>query len=51
METAAKLLKSSTLKIHEIAQKTGYSNQRYFASSFKKFYDCTPSEYREKEEI
>lgn len=49
METAAELLKDSTLKIHEVAQKTGYSNQRYFASSFKKFYDCTPSEFRGKD--
>ncbi len=48
MEIAGELLKNPTLKIQEIANKTGYSNQRYFASCFKKFYNCTPTEYREK---
>lgn len=46
METARELLKNSTLKIQDVAGKTGYSNQRYFASCFKKYYGCTPTEYR-----
>lgn len=50
METAEGLLKNTTLKIQEISIKTGYSNPRYFASCFRKFYNCTPSEYREKNE-
>lgn len=48
METAEGLLKNTTLKIQEVANKTGYSNPRYFASCFHKFYHCTPTEYREK---
>ncbi len=46
METARELIKNSTLKIQDVAGKTGYSNQRYFASCFKKYYGCTPTEYR-----
>jgi two-component system response regulator YesN len=48
METAEGLLKNTSLKIQEIANSTGYSNPRYFASSFRKYYNCTPTEYREK---
>jgi two-component system response regulator YesN len=48
METAEVLLKDPSLKIQEIANSTGYSNPRYFASSFRKYYNCTPTEYREK---
>lgn len=40
------LLKNTSLKIQEIAQECGYEDQRYFASSFKKFYGCTPTEYK-----
>lgn len=47
METAGDLLRNSDLKIQEVALKTGYSNQRYFASCFRKFYSNTPTEYRE----
>lgn len=46
MELAGKLLKNTPLKIQEIAQECGYEDQRYFASSFKKFYGCTPTEYK-----
>ena len=46
MELAGSLLKNTSLKIQEIAQECGYEDQRYFASSFKKFYGCTPTEYK-----
>lgn len=47
MELAAELLRSSQDRIQDIAEKTGYSNQRYFASCFKKYYRQTPTQYRE----
>lgn len=47
MEKAAALLQARTLKVQDISEMVGYSNQRYFASCFKKFYGLTPSEYRE----
>lgn len=46
METARSLLVDSTLQIQKIAEQTGYSNARYFASCFKKYYGCTPTECR-----
>lgn len=46
MERAGKLLQKTGLKIQEIADECGYENQRYFASSFKKFYGCTPTEFK-----
>lgn len=46
METAKELLKNTSYKILDVAMETGYSNQRYFASCFKKYYGCTPTEYR-----
>lgn len=46
MELAGNLLKNTSFKVQEIAQECGYEDQRYFASSFKKFYGCTPTEYK-----
>lgn len=46
MEKAAELLLKTDLKIQEIAVACGYSSQRYFASSFKKYYDSTPTEFK-----
>jgi len=46
MERAANLLINTDLQIQEVAEECGYSNQRYFSSSFRKFYDCTPSSFK-----
>lgn len=46
MEQAGMLLQKTGLKIQEVASECGYDNQRYFASSFKKFYGCTPTEFK-----
>lgn len=48
MELAGELLQNPMYKIQDIAEKTGYSNQRYFARCFKKYFNVTPTEYREK---
>lgn len=47
MEKAGKLLQRTGLRIQEVAEECGYSNQRYFASSFKKFYGCTPTQFKQ----
>ena len=46
MERAGMLLQKTGMRISEIAEECGYDNQRYFASSFKKFYGCTPTEFK-----
>ena len=46
MEHAGMLLQKTSLKIQEVSEECGYENQRYFASSFKKFYGCTPTEFK-----
>ena len=54
MEHAGILLQKTGLRIQEVAEECGYDNQRYFASSFKKFYGCTPTEFKkvvEKERL
>ncbi|QOS79175.1 response regulator [Paenibacillus sp. JNUCC31] len=48
MEKAAYYLRTSTTKVFEIAELVGYNNTAYFIRVFKKFYDVTPQEYREK---
>lgn len=48
METAKELLGSPVCRICDVAARTGYSNQRYFASCFKKYYGCTPTQYRNR---
>lgn len=47
MEKAGELLRNTSMKIVDIAEQCGYDNQRYFSSSFKKFYGCTPTEFKE----
>jgi two-component system, response regulator YesN len=43
---ACLLLENLELKTYEIAQKVGYTDQRYFSQVFKKKLKKTPSEYR-----
>lgn len=46
MEKAGRLLMNTDMRIQEVAKACGYGNQRYFASSFKKYYECTPSNFK-----
>ncbi len=45
---ARELLAGSALKIYEVAERTGYSNQHYFSNAFKKATGMSPLEYRRK---
>lgn len=47
LEQAAKLLLESRLNIKEIAGQCGFSDAAHFCKAFRKFYDKTPSRYRE----
>ncbi|MFD2618635.1 response regulator [Terrilactibacillus laevilacticus] len=44
-------LSTTNLKILEISEKVGYSNQYYFSACFKKITGKTPSEYRSESQL
>ena len=48
LERASNLLISSSLSVNEISQMCGYPSIQYFYSVFRKDYDMTPKEHREK---
>lgn len=48
MENAARLIMNSDLKNYEISEVSGYKNPQYFSISFKKYYNCTVTQYREQ---
>ena len=43
---AMRLLQNSSLKMYEVAERTGYSSQHYFSSAFKRALGISPAEYR-----
>lgn len=47
---AADLLSHSILSIRDISEKSGFSNQYYFSSCFKKITGKSPSQYRNPQE-
>lgn len=51
LDAAARYLSNSTLTIHEIAVKTGYTNYNQFYKEFQKRYQMLPSEFRKKEHV
>lgn len=48
IEKAASMLKISNLTITDIALECGFDNISYFNRVFKKQFNCSPSEFREK---
>ncbi|MBD5394945.1 MAG: AraC family transcriptional regulator [Lachnospiraceae bacterium] len=46
MALAAQLLSESRLSVVAIAEQVGYPNYSYFTTIFKKYYGCTPTQYR-----
>jgi two-component system, response regulator YesN len=47
IEKAMELLKNTSLKTYEIADRIGYNDPHYFSMAFKKVAGLTPTEYRE----
>ena len=45
IEAAKSMLRSGQLKVYEVAEKVGYSDQQYFAKQFKKLTGVTPTQY------
>jgi AraC-like DNA-binding protein len=48
LEMAKRLIGSGT-SISDVASLTGFKNQKYFSSVFKKFFKISPSQYKTKE--
>lgn len=48
MERAIELLQHTQLSMTEIAERTGFSSNRYFSTAFKKYTGITPTQYKEK---
>ena len=48
LQKSKKLIKDTSKTMAEIAQEVGFSSQTYFCRCFKKFYLCTPIEYRKR---
>lgn len=46
MEKAMILLKTTSMKMYEIASRVGYENAAYFSAAFKRFYGKSPSEFQ-----
>lgn len=47
MQKACEILKDPNIRVYEVAEKTGYKDQRYFSVVFKKYVGFTPSEFRD----
>jgi YesN/AraC family two-component response regulator len=43
---AKELLADPSMRVHEVAEATGFSDVGHFSRSFKRFAGCTPGEYR-----
>lgn len=51
IDKAKELLCGTQLKLHEIAEKTGYNDPKYFSKVFKEATGLTPAEYRKNYQI
>lgn len=47
MQKAGELSKTTDMKVYEIADAVGYKNSQYFSISFKKYFNCTVSQYKD----
>ncbi len=48
LNKAAKILLTKSRNISEVGYEVGFNNPSYFATSFKDFFGCSPSEYLQK---
>ncbi len=49
IQKARELLADPSVRIHEVAEATGFSDVGHFSRSFKRFAGCTPGEYRKQQ--
>lgn len=48
MQRAAQLLATKAYDVTQVSYMVGFADPRYFATCFKKQYNCTPSQYQNK---
>jgi len=48
VQKAIQLMSDPALKLYEVAERVGYSNQHYFSTVFKKVIGLSPAEYRKR---
>lgn len=48
MKIAKDMIFSDKSNLNDIAQQLGFQNYSYFSRTFKKFYQCSPAEYKQK---
>ncbi|MGN0937497.1 cupin domain-containing protein [Acinetobacter amyesii] len=51
LRLATQHLQMGQLTIQQIAHRIGYSSETAFSQTFKKFYDLTPSQYRQQHQL
>lgn len=51
IQKSRELLKTTNLRVYEIAEEVGYSDYKYFVSQFKKLVGVSPSEYRDSKSL
>ncbi|HKK80664.1 MAG TPA: helix-turn-helix domain-containing protein, partial [Prolixibacteraceae bacterium] len=49
LKKSTQLLKTGNMQVSEVAFAIGFNDPKYFSRIFKKFYQCSPSEYVKKE--
>ncbi len=50
LKTAAKLLRETNLSVGQVALSTGFDDQLYFSTAFRRFFGTAPTKYRRNEE-
>lgn len=48
MESAARLLQDSSIKIQDVGSRVGFRDNNYFSKAFKNYFGLSPSDYRQK---
>lgn len=48
LEKSKRLLGDSSLKTYEVAEKVGFHDYKHFSYNFKKYMNCSPTEYKKQ---
>jgi AraC-like DNA-binding protein len=50
VEKGEELIKTSDMNISQIVYSVGFSSRSYFSKIFRQKYNCSPKEYKEKQQ-